>query len=138
MTAINSQGVVLKRGDGADPEVFTAIGELTGIDGVGSGTSAEIDVTTLSSTAKEFILGLKDEGEVTLTMNLDTANAPQTGLRTDRDNKTLRNFELTLTDSGPTVITFSAYVKNFPLGISVDSQITLSLALRISGPVTWA
>jgi hypothetical protein len=139
MATLKSQGVVLKRGDGGDPtEVFTAIGEVTAVSGVGGGSASEIDVTNLSSTAKEFILGLKDEGEVSVSLNLDTADTMQTGLRTDRDNNTLRNFELDLTDSGPTTISFSAFVKSYNVGIAVDSQITLEVSLRLSGAATWA
>lgn len=135
--ALETQGVVIKRGDGASPEVFTAIGSVTSVEGPG-GEASEIDVTTLSSTAKEFIIGLKDEGTVTLNLNLDTSNTPQTGLRTDRDNGTLRNFELDLTDSPVTTLSFSAYVKSFSISVQPDSKIEASVSLRISGAVTWA
>ena len=138
MAAIESQGTVLKRGDGADPEVFTAIGRVVSISGIGSGSSTEIDITDLSSTGKEFLLGIKDEGSVTLTLNLDTGDTMQTGLRTDRDARTLRNFELTLTDSGPSVITFAALIKTFSIEIGVDDKVSLSVELRISGAVTWS
>lgn len=139
MATLKSQGVVLKRGDGGSPtEVFTAIGELTAISGVGGGSASEIDVTSLASTAKEFILGLKDEGEVSLSLNLDTADTMQTGLRTDRDNNVARNFEMDLTDSGPTTISFTAFVKSYNLGVATDTQITLEVTLRLTGPATWA
>ena len=138
MTALTAQGSVLKRGDGGGTEVFTAIGEVIGISGLGGGSSTEIDVTDLSSTGKEFILGLKDEGEISVTLNLDTGDTQQTGLRTDRDSSVLRNFELDLTDSGPTTISFSAYVKTFNIGLAVDDKISLEVALRISGAATWA
>ena len=138
MTALKSQGVVLKRGDGGGPETFTAIGEVVSIGGLGSGSSTEIDVTNLSSTAKEFLLGLKDEGSVSLSLNLDTTDTMQTGLRGDWDAGTLRNFELDLTDSGPTTISFSAYVQTFPISMAVDDKISLEVTLRVSGPATWA
>jgi hypothetical protein len=138
MAALVSQGCVLKRGDGGGTEVFTAIGEVISINGVGSGSASEIDVTNLSSTAKEFLLGLKDEGEVSISLNLDTGDTMQTGLRSDRDANTLRNFQLDLTDSGPTTLSFSAYVKTYPISIAVDDKIGLEVSLRISGPVTWA
>lgn len=139
MAAIESQGTQLKRGDGGDPtEVFTAIGRVVSISGVGNGSSTEIDITDLSSTGKEYLLGLKDEGEVTVTLNLDTGDTMQSGLRTDRDNRTLRNFELALTDSGNTVISFAAYIKTFGIDVGVDDKVPLNVSLRISGAVTWA
>jgi len=138
MAALTSQGAVLKRGDGGGPETFTAIGEVIGIGGLGSGSSTEIDVTNLSSSAKEFLLGLKDEGSISLSLNLDTADTMQTGLRTDWSAQTLRNFQLDLTDSGPTTISFAAYVQTFAISIAVDDKISLEVNLRVSGAATWA
>jgi len=138
MGALGSQGSALKLGDGADPEVFTAIGEVIGVSGVGGGSASEIDVTNLSSSGKEFLMGLKDEGEVSVTLNLDTGDTQQTALRTARDNSTLKNFQLELTDSGPTTLSFAAYVKTFNIGLAVDDKISLETSLRISGAVTWS
>ena len=138
MAAIESQGTTLSLGDGADPEVFTAIGRVVSISGVGNGSSTEIDITDLSSTGKEFLLGLKDEGEFTVTLNLDTGNTQQTALRTARDARTLENFELALTDTANTVISFSAYVKTFGIDVGIDDRVPLNVSLRISGAATWA
>jgi predicted secreted protein len=137
--ALKAQGVVLKRGDGATPtEVFSAVGDITGVAGVDGGSNTEIDVTDLSSTAREFLQGLKDGGSATLSGFLNTSDTQQTGLRTDRDNGTLRNFELDLTDSGPTTISFSAIVTSFTIDAQVDSAIALSITLKISGNPVWA
>lgn len=138
MAALTAQGSVLKLSDMGDPATFTAIGEVIGVSGLGGGGATEIDVTDLSSTGKEFILGLKDEGEITISMNLDTGDTQQTALRTARDAATVRDFELDLTDSGPTTISFSAYVKSFAIDLAVDSKIGLEVSLRITGAATWA
>lgn len=137
MATLNAQGALLKRGDAASPEVFTTIGEIKSVQGPG-GTATVIDTTNLSSTAKEKQPGLKDEGQITLEMNLDTADTMQTGLRTDRDNQTLRNFTLTLTDSPATVLSFAAYVLGFTINLAVDDIINASVTLEISGAVTWS
>lgn len=138
MTTLNSQGVTIARGDGASPEVFTALGEVKSIQGPG-GSASVIDTTNLSSTAKEKAMGLQDEGQITLELNLDTDDTMQTGLRTDRTNQTLRNFKITLTDSSPaTTLTFAAYVTNFSIAAAVDDVVTASVTLEISGAVTWA
>lgn len=138
MAAIESQGTVLKIGDGGDPtEVFNAIGRVVSISGIGSGSSTEIDVTDLSSSGKEFLVGLKDEGEVSITMNLDTSDTYQDQLKTDWEQRNLRNFELALTDAANTVISFSAYVKTYGIEIGVDDKVPLNVALRITGAATW-
>ena len=139
MVALTAQNSVLKLGQGdGPPETFTAIGEVIGVSGLGGGGATEIDVTNLSSTGKEFILGLKDEGSITVSMNLDTGDTQQTALRTARDSGAVKNFELDLTDSSPTTISFSAYVKSFALDLAVDSKIGLEVELRITGAATWA
>lgn len=133
--AINTQGVALKRGNGVNPETFNIIGEITKFDGPG-GSASVIDVTTLQSTAKEKRMGLMDEGQYTFTMNLDPTDVQQAGLRSDRANRTLRNFQLVLTDISNTTLAFSAFVLEFKISGAVDQVVTASVTLEISGPVT--
>jgi len=138
MPELTTEGVTLARGDAASPEVFTTIGQVVSLQGPG-GSATVIDTTNLSSTSKEKAMGLPDEGQITAEMNLDTDDTAQTGLRTDRDAKTLRNFKITLTDSSPaTTLTFAAYVLSFVINSAVDDVIKASVTLEISGAVTWA
>lgn len=133
--ALDSQGMVIQRGDGASPEVFTTIPEVTEISGPG-GQAAEIDVTDLSSTAKEFRMGLQDEGNITLALAWIPTNAVHSGLRTDRANQTLRNFKIIFTDSPQTTWSFSAFVLGLEISNSVDEVTRASVTLRVSGSVT--
>ena len=137
--AIRSQGVVLKRGDGGGPEVFTAVGEITGFDGP-SGSATVIDATHLASTAREKLMGLPDEGQFSFNLNLDPSDAQQIGLKDDRaaDPPVLRNFELVLTDAAPTKLSFSAFVTEFSISGAQDDKVAASVTLEISGPVTWS
>lgn len=135
--AIETQGVQIQRGNGAASEIFTTIAEITDFDGPG-GSASEIDTTSLDSTAREFLMGLKDEGQFTFNCNLVPSDTAQTGLRTDRDNRTLRNFKVILTDASSTTLTFSAYVMGFSISGAVDDKIGASVTLRISGAVTWS
>lgn len=133
--ALETQGTLIQRGNGADPEVFTTIGEINSFQGPG-GSASVIDVTSLDSAAKEKRMGLMDEGQFTFEMNLVPGDTAQDGLRSDRTSRTLRNFKLTLVDS--TVITFAAYVTGFSISGGVDDKIGGSVTLEISGSVTWA
>lgn len=135
--AIESQGTLIQRGDGQPTEGFTTIAEITDFDGPG-GSASEIDATSLDSTAREFLVGLKDEGQFTFNCNLVPSDTQQQGLRSDRDNRTLRNFKIILTDAANTTLTFAAYVMGFSISGSVDAKVDASITLRISGPVTWA
>lgn len=136
--AIESQGVILQRGNGATPtEVFGAVAEITDFDGPG-GTASVIDTTSLQSTAKEKLMGLKDEGQFSFTANLIPVDVGQVGLRADRDARTLRKFKLILTDTASTTLTFAAYVLGFSINGAVDDKINASITLEISGAVAWA
>lgn len=137
-TAMEAQGVVFKRGDGASPEVFTAVGQIVSFQGPG-GSASVIDITTLDSTAKEKQMGLPDEGQFTLELILNADNAQHLALKTDRANRTLRNFKLELTDASPaTTLSFAGYVLGFQLSGGVDDVVRASVTIEISGPVTWA
>lgn len=133
--AINAQGVELRRGNGASPETFVIVGEITQFDGPG-GSATVIDVSTLQSVAKEKRAGLPDEGQFTFQMNLDPSDVQQNALRADRAARVLRNFRLVLTDSSNTTLQFSALVLEFKISGAVDQVVKASVTLEISGAVT--
>lgn len=136
-SALASQGMTLAVGDGASPEVFTTISEVKSIDGPG-GQASEIDVTDLSSTAKEKRTGLHDEGDVTCEINYIPANTQHAQLRSDKSAGTARNYRITFTDSPATTWTFSGYVKGFSINNAVDNVTTASVVLSVSGSITEA
>ncbi len=133
--AVSAQGVTVQRGDGASPEAFTTIAEITDFTGP-DGELSIIDVTSLDSTATEVIAGLIDNGTVQISGNFVGGDTAQSGLRTDRTAKTLRNFKITLTDSPATVFSFAAYVTSFTVSGAQGDRVQFSATLRISGAVT--
>jgi hypothetical protein len=135
--AITTQGVLFQRGNGATPEVFTTIGEVVSFNGP-DGSASEIDVTSLTSSAKEFRLGLYDEGQISFECNLLPVDTAQIGLRADRAAGTQRNFQIVLTDTGTTTLSFAAFVKQFAISGGVDAVMKASVTLRVTGTVTWA
>ncbi len=135
--ALETQGVVFKRGQGDDPETFTAVGEVVSFSGPG-GTASVIDVTSLESTAREKLMGISDEGQFTFDMNMVPDNAQQIGLKDDRAARDLRNFRLELTDIPATILSFAGYVLGFALAGGVDDKITASVTVEITGAVTWS
>lgn len=135
MTAIATQGTTIKIGDGASPEVFTAIAGVRDIGGLGGGSAAEIDITTLLSTAKEFAVGLPDEGTVTLELNYDPTDITQKDLEDARDDQTLTNFQI-ITPSAGATFAFAGYVTTFEKSFGADNVIIGNVQIRISGIVT--
>jgi hypothetical protein len=134
--AIEAQGCEIKRGGGGSPETFTTIPEIKSFSGPG-GSASILDVTSLQSTAKEKRVGLKDEGQLSLTINYNPDNTVHAGLRTDRSNRTLRNFQIVFTDGSPaTTWSFSAYVSGFSVQGAVDAIVEATVTLEISGDIT--
>lgn len=135
MTALESQGVELYIDEGASP--FTLVGELVSFSGP-DGQASVIDVTNLSSTARQKLMGVSDEGQISLELNLDPGNSGQDALRSQRDARTANNYSLNLNDASGTILTFSAFCLQFALSGGVDEKLSLSCTLEIDGAVTWA
>lgn len=108
------------------------IGEVTSISFSGI-SAAEIDVTQLSSTAKQYVLGTMDGGTVEISC-FTTTSAPT--LPTSGD-ATPTSFVLRFGASGPSV-TFSGYVQNVAFEAAVDGAVTTTYTIRITGTVTVA
>lgn len=138
MASFESQGTTFAIGDGASPEVFSVVGEVTSIAGP-SGQASVIDVSTLASTRREKIMGLPDEGQIQVSMNLDPGDTGgQVAMRTARDTREQTNFQITLTDSPATVLEFAGYVLSFNISVGVDQVITAEATVEVTGAVTWS
>jgi len=133
--AFSAQGTVVKRGNGATVEVFTAIPEIKTIGGP-TGASDLLEATNLDSTAKEYVLGLADSGEIRLGMNWDPTNAVHVNLYTDWQNRTKRNFQIIFSDTGAALMAFAAFVQNYEISGGVNAIVEASITLKITGAVT--
>jgi hypothetical protein len=126
-------GSKLMLGNGASPEVFFKVAEVLRIGSIGQ-TAAEIDVTNLDSTAKEYISALPDGETVELQMNFiggTQQNALRDGVRTTK------NFRVQFADQ--TQAAFAMVILGFVRDeTSPESQLTASVSGRITGPITWS
>lgn len=137
-------GTKLLRGNGATPEVFTALAEVVSIDPPDESTD-EAECSHLNSPGRfrEFLLTMTDPGEVVFTVNHLPGNAGHQALRTDKTNLTMRNFEIEFyEDDGTTLLetcAFSAQVRNYKVNtIEKDVVKTAEVTLRLSGAITWS
>lgn len=137
MATIQSQGCTFSTGDGASPEVFTAVGNVVNIGGP-SGSAPVIDVSNLASTRREKNMGLPDAGQITLSVQFDPDDTGQTRCKTLRAARTAGNFKITLSDSPATVWTFSGYVLEFSKSIEIDQVVMGNITIEITGAVTEA
>ncbi|MGE3932353.1 MAG: phage tail tube protein [Rhodospirillaceae bacterium] len=131
--AVTGNGtIVYRETTGASPSSFTAIGEVKSIQGPG-GSPTIIDVTHLTSTGREKLAGLLDEGQITMTMNRLSGDAQQNGLLTDRINRTRRGFRIIFPDAEQ--FDFMAFVTGATFSTGVDQARELQVTLEVTGVV---
>lgn len=130
--------------------------EITNIQGGSppSPQSDDIEITDLSSTAKEYIQGLRDYGEASFEMNWDPANAVHQALQADYDAGTSREWLIGFSDgttAAPTVSSsafgtpattrswckFVGYIKGIPKQLGTNSTVKQTLTVRVSGSPTY-
>jgi len=119
----------------ATPVAWTEIGEITDFSGP-DGTANEIDTTHLGSTAKEFLMGLPDEGSISLSINWEPSDTGQQAVIAARKARTEKDFKITYSDSS--TATFKGYVLGLSSSGAVDGKIDGSITIRITDEVTWA
>lgn len=128
-------GTRLMRGDGAIPEVFTAIADVTNISGPGLSRET-LDVTSHDSPDgwMEFLGGLKDPGEVSADINYQPSEHDT--LIDDFEDTEPRNYQLVFPDPDTTTWTFPAILTGFEPEAPYDDKLAASLTYKLSGKPT--
>ena len=135
--AISSQGIKFFWSTSTAVSTAQSIGEVNDFTGPG-GAAAVIDITHLQSTAKEKLMGLRDEGQLTLNINYNATDTGQVALKADRASRSKRSAALKFADSATSFISFDAYCLNFSISGAVDQKVAAAVTLEIDGPVTWS
>lgn len=95
------------------------------------GESADIDVTHLQSSRKEYLIGVPDDGTLSMDCNFLMNDPGQIEMRAARADRGVRSMRITFSDGS--IATFSGFVKSFPMQGGVDAAVTGSVSIRISG-----
>lgn len=132
--AIQSQGTVVRYSATGSPPSWTVVPEVRTIGGP-DGSANLIDVTDLSSTGKEYLIGLKDEGQIQLGIFYIPTNAVHGALRDAFTNRTLLQFQIQYADTGTSIDEFSAYVQSFAKAQGVDEAVTATVTLKVTGSI---
>lgn len=122
-------------GGTATPVQWTQVGGVISFDRQ-DGEGSDIDVTDLDSTAKQYLVGLQDSGNLSLEINVKTADAGQAACAVAKAAASVKDFKVELPNGATR--TFSGIVKSMPEQGGVDAKISGSLAIRITGPVVRA
>jgi predicted secreted protein len=129
-------GTLFKIGNGATPEVFTTVGEVTSITPPGMSRDA-IDATHEESPDgwREFIGGLKDGGEVSLELNYVPGSATTILLNAEIEAAP-GNKQIVF--PGGEIFSFRALCTNFEPEAPLDDKMVASATYKVSGKPTLA
>ncbi len=139
-TVVSGFGVQFKTGDGASPEVFTAVAEVLSVGGPTINRDViEATHTDSLNNYKEFLSGLTDGGEVTVTMNFlpgDVTQDESSGIMGDFLVQTLRQYQIVFPTSPAVTWTFAAFITGFEPDAPIDDRMTSSATFKLSGKPT--
>ncbi|MEE8482751.1 MAG: phage tail tube protein [Acidiferrobacterales bacterium] len=136
-SAVLGSGATLGLGSGASPQVYTTIAEVVRCGPIGS-SNAEVDVTNLDSTAKEYIAGLDDGNTVEFEVNWIAGNTEQVSLRTSQIAGSTVNLRMVWQTSPNTIAKFDFVLLSFQISdTTAEQQVTASISGRITGSISW-
>lgn len=140
MAKKKAQGTVVKISTETTATAYAAatLTAIAGIRDIGEpdGEAQEIDTTDLNSTASEFLMGLPDNGKISLGGQVVVSDPGQAQLKAARNAQELRWIEIT--DSLGAKVYFAAVVPKYSdIGASVNGVVPFSATLRISGALTY-
>lgn len=140
-SAIKSQGSkVYLSNQNADTTVygsatFAQVGQVHTI-GAPSGQANDIETTHLDSTAKEYIVGLPDNGSITIGMNALSGDAGHTVALTALGDQNRRWLKIVWSNGDTWSI--AVLVKDYTWAGGIDAKVDASMSLRTTGPWTRA
>ena len=133
--SVKTQNAAIKYGDGASPEVFTAVASVTDFQGP-SGQRQVIDITRLASSGKEKNVGLPDFGQITFNLIWDSDNLYDVAVWDQFVAGTAKNMQVVFDNSPQDVISFSGYVLGFNFTAGADDVVRASCTIEIDGAPT--
>lgn len=110
------------------------VGTITSIS-LGGVSTAEIDVTGLGDSAKQYIMGTLDGGTVEISAIVTGAPGIPTSGDTTADAYTLTFGTPAVGNASPR-FSFNAFIQQVSVEASVDGVVTATYTLRITGAVT--
>ena len=95
----------------------------------------EIDVTTLNSTSKEYLVGLQDAGEFSLEMNYVPFDPAIVEMRAAKLDAKVRAFRIDFPDGS--VFAFRGFIRSVPFQTDYQSAMSGSATVKITGATVW-
>lgn len=132
-------GTLFASGNGAVPEVFTTLAEVTNITPPGWARDT-VDASHEQSPGahREFIAGLADAGEVSLDINYVPGGAAAAALEAEKaltGSSAAINRRITFPDGS--YMTFTGILTAFEPDAPIDDKMSASLTFKVSGVPTF-
>jgi hypothetical protein len=135
---LDTTGLTYTSGGTATPATYTAIANIVNFSEFESGSAAEKEVTNLSSTAKEFRLGLVDNGSFSMQVHHSNADAGQAAAQARRIDGAAVNMKVILPSGTTPTASFSGLIKKFSKSGAVDDVVNGAIDVRVNGAITWS
>lgn len=148
---LKTQGTQLYLLDnGVSPAEVLRITHISNIDGVG-GAASDIDITNFDSTAREYLVGLVDNGTASFNFNLVPGSEVHQRLLAIRGGArfqwaigmsdgtaapTLAAGDVFTLPTSRTFLTFEASVQEATFTFQTDDAVRVNGSLRVSGSIT--
>lgn len=129
-------GTQFKVGNGADPEVFTALLEQVEVPGFEI-TMDSVEGTHMNSTDgfREFIAGLGDAGEISITGNFIETGDDVPNTFTNMKARTAKNYQLEF--PGGAVFQCAGIVTGVSVQSPMEDRMTAAFTFKMSGVPTF-
>ena len=137
MAVLEAQGCAVFWSSTTAASTANAIGNVVDFSGP-SGAAAVIDITSLSDSAKVKMMGIPDEGQLSLSVFYDPANTAQGLLQTDRAARNKRKCVIKFTDASSNHAIFDAYCLQFAVNAAVDDAVKANVVFEVADEVTWS
>lgn len=123
-------------GDGGSPEVFSVFAEVTAITPPNM-VRDTVDATHMASPEKwrEFIPGLRDPGEVSITMNFLPGGTDQDSIFAAISIDTATNYRITFPNAETWM--FAAFCVGYAPEDPLDGKMTATARFKLSGKPTF-
>lgn len=133
--ALDTTGETIGTGT-VTPETYWTIGEVVDCDRA-AGDRTEIDATHLTSTSKEYLMGLRDGGTFTFSVNFLFDDDGQTAVREAEASDD--SFHWVAEYPSGDTCSFDGFVKGFSgPSAGVDGKLAGSVNVKITGDVVFA
>ena len=124
---------------GGSVDVIRGVITSAGMDSI---QAATIDTTGLGDTSKNYVLGTRESGNVTLAINVISQTVTAEYMAMPKSGQSSTNATTFILSMGTVVgspkFTFNAYIVKVSIGAEVDKQVTATYTLRITGAITIA